>query len=155
MKSPAYRSFTQTFIQAQIKENIKTARHWPLWGEFTGDRWLPRTKGKWRGKCFHFMTSSGYVCLNKISVRLYLKHTCTYLHTIHPHIHNSLDGIHMWWILFEHENSNSIDISVVVAIYSLQVNHHYNNLFMKSVFSIHICRTAVLRTVMTMVVFIQ
>ena len=28
-------------IQAQIKENIKAPRHWPLWGEFTGD--LPRT----------------------------------------------------------------------------------------------------------------
>ena len=35
-----------TFIQAQIKENIKGPRHWPLWGEFTGDRWIPRTKGQ-------------------------------------------------------------------------------------------------------------
>ena len=26
-----------TVIQAQIKENIKAPRHWPLWGEFTGD----------------------------------------------------------------------------------------------------------------------
>ena len=25
------------FIQAQIKENIKALRHWPLWGEFTGE----------------------------------------------------------------------------------------------------------------------
>ena len=33
-----------TFIQAQIKENIKALRHWPLWGEFTGDRWIPHTK---------------------------------------------------------------------------------------------------------------
>ena len=24
--------------------NIKAPRHWPLWGEFTGDRWIPRTK---------------------------------------------------------------------------------------------------------------
>ena len=32
-----------TFIQAQIKENIKAPRHWPLCGEFTGDRWIPRT----------------------------------------------------------------------------------------------------------------
>ena len=30
----------------QIKENIKTRRHWPWWGEITGDRWIPRTKGK-------------------------------------------------------------------------------------------------------------
>ena len=27
-------------------ENIKAPRHWPLWGEFTGDRWIPRTKGQ-------------------------------------------------------------------------------------------------------------
>ena len=36
---------TQAYIQAQIKENIKAPRHWLLWGEFTGDRWIPRTKG--------------------------------------------------------------------------------------------------------------
>ena len=29
------------FIQTQIKENIKAPRHWPLCGEFTGDRWIP------------------------------------------------------------------------------------------------------------------
>ena len=39
-------------IQAQIEEKIKAPRHWPLWGEFTGDRWIPR------GKSFHLMTSS-------------------------------------------------------------------------------------------------
>ena len=39
-------------------ENIKTPRHWPLCGEFTGERWIPRTNGQLRGKCFHFMTSS-------------------------------------------------------------------------------------------------
>ena len=27
-------------------------------GEFTGDRWIARTKGQLRGKCFHLMTSS-------------------------------------------------------------------------------------------------
>ena len=58
LKSPALRLFTQPLIQAQIKENIKAPRHWPLWGEFTGDRWIPRTKGQWRGKCFHLVTSS-------------------------------------------------------------------------------------------------
>ena len=38
--------FTEPFIQAQIKENIKVLRHWPLWGEFIGDRWIPRTKAQ-------------------------------------------------------------------------------------------------------------
>ena len=49
-------------FKAQIKENIKAPRHWPLWGEFTGYRWIPRTKGPWRGKCFHLMTSSCFHC---------------------------------------------------------------------------------------------
>ena len=53
-----WRLFTQPFVQAQIKESIKPPRHWPLWGKFTGDRWIPRTKSQWRGKCFHLMTSS-------------------------------------------------------------------------------------------------
>ena len=57
-KSAASRLFTQQFIQAQIKENIKAPRHWPLRGEFTGNRWIPRTKSQFRGKCFHLMTSS-------------------------------------------------------------------------------------------------
>ena len=36
-------------FKAQIKENIKASRHWPLYGEFTGDRWIPRTNGQLRG----------------------------------------------------------------------------------------------------------
>ena len=35
LKSPASRLFTQPFIQAQIKENIKAPRPWPMCGEFT------------------------------------------------------------------------------------------------------------------------
>ena len=38
LTSPASRLFIQPFIQAQIKEIIKAPLHWPLWGEFTGDR---------------------------------------------------------------------------------------------------------------------
>ena len=41
LKSPASPLFTQPFIRAHIKENIKAPRHWPLCGEFTGDRWIP------------------------------------------------------------------------------------------------------------------
>ena len=58
LKSPSSRLFTQPFIQEQIKENIKAPRHWPLCGEFTGDRWIPRTNVQYRGKCFHLITSS-------------------------------------------------------------------------------------------------
>ena len=63
LKSSASRLFIQPFIQAQIKESIKVPRHWPLCGEFTGDRWFPRTNGQLRGKCFHLMTSS---CSNSL-----------------------------------------------------------------------------------------
>ena len=31
--------------QARNKENIETPRLWPLWGEFTCERWIPLTKG--------------------------------------------------------------------------------------------------------------
>ena len=40
------------------KNPTKTPRHWPLWGTFTGHRWIPLKKGQWRRKCFHWMTSS-------------------------------------------------------------------------------------------------
>ena len=50
LKSPASRLFTHPFVQAQIKENSKAPRHWPLWGESTGDRWIPLTKGQWHSK---------------------------------------------------------------------------------------------------------
>ena len=70
LKSPASRLFTQPFIQAQIRENIKAPRDWPLCGEFTSHWWIPRTKGQWRGKCFHLMTSSSSnkIVLKKVAI---------------------------------------------------------------------------------------
>ena len=38
--------FSTVYSETQIKENIKASRHWPLCGEFTGDRWIPRTDGQ-------------------------------------------------------------------------------------------------------------
>ena len=35
--------FVQPFVPAQIRENIKAPRQWPLWVESTGDRWIPLT----------------------------------------------------------------------------------------------------------------
>ena len=56
LKSTASRVFTQAFVQAQMKVNIKAPRHWPLWGrggggggEFTGEQCIPRTKDRLRG----------------------------------------------------------------------------------------------------------
>ena len=45
LQTPALRLFTQPFVQEKVKE-IKAPRHLPLWGEFTGDRWIPHTKGQ-------------------------------------------------------------------------------------------------------------
>ena len=41
-----YDCLLSRLFKAQIKENIKAPRDWLLWGEFTGDRWIPRTKGQ-------------------------------------------------------------------------------------------------------------
>ena len=59
LKSLASRLFTQSFFQAPIKENI-APRHWLLWGEFVGDRWILHTKRQECGKCFHLITSSWF-----------------------------------------------------------------------------------------------
>ena len=47
-----------TVYSGADQNNMKALRHWPLCGEFTGDRWIPRTNGQLRGKCLHLMTSS-------------------------------------------------------------------------------------------------
>ena len=44
LKLPASRLFALAFVQAQIKDNIRALRHWPLWGESTGHWWIPITK---------------------------------------------------------------------------------------------------------------
>ena len=36
----------ESFVHAQIKENIKASRHWLLCGEFTGELRIPRTKAQ-------------------------------------------------------------------------------------------------------------
>ena len=48
-----------TVCSGEINENVKAPRHWPLWGQFNGDRSIPLTKSQWHGKCFHLVTSSG------------------------------------------------------------------------------------------------
>ena len=47
-----------TVYSGADKKSIKSPRLWPLCGEFTGDRWIPRIKGQWREKCLYLMTSS-------------------------------------------------------------------------------------------------
>ena len=35
-------------------------RHWPLWGESNGDRWIPLKNGQLGRKCFHLMMQSWF-----------------------------------------------------------------------------------------------
>ena len=51
------------------KKHIKAQSHWPLWGEFTLDRWIPPTEGQLRGKGVHLMTSS---CLREAVTVLWM-----------------------------------------------------------------------------------
>ena len=44
LKSPASWLFTQPFIEAQIKENIKGPRHWPLWSTVNSPHKGPLTR---------------------------------------------------------------------------------------------------------------
>ena len=54
------------FVQAQIKEIIKALRHWPLWGEFNGDWWIPSQRVN---KAANLMTSSWCVlCITENAI---------------------------------------------------------------------------------------
>ena len=53
----------QSFVQAQIKENMKAPHQWPLWGN-TGRRRIPLIKGQKSGKRFHLTTlPSSLLCV--------------------------------------------------------------------------------------------
>ena len=72
LKSPASRLFTQPFVQAQIKENIKAACHWPLWGEFTGDRWISVQRVNNAEKCFHSPHLHMYIAIWPETIDIYI-----------------------------------------------------------------------------------
>ena len=60
-------------VYSGADKNMKTPRHRPLCGEFTGDRWIPRTNGQLRGKCFHLITSSCSVYSIISNIKTYRK----------------------------------------------------------------------------------
>ena len=95
LKWPASRLFTQPFIQAQMKENIKYPRHWPLWGKFTGDRWISRTKAsnvgnvsiRWRHYVIARISNTGN-CISDHNDVITWKHF--------PRYWPFVRGIHRW-----------------------------------------------------------
>ena len=74
LKSPASTFFTQSFNQAQIKENIKAPSHWP----WCGDRWIP-AQTLWRGICFNLITSSCIARSTLTLLGLLMPPKCTYV----------------------------------------------------------------------------
>ena len=38
--------YSTVYSGADQRKKNKAPRHWPLCGEFTGDRWIPRTNGQ-------------------------------------------------------------------------------------------------------------
>ena len=50
MGAMAFQIISLTIVYSTVysgaDQNIKAPRHWPLCGEFTDDRWIPRTKGQ-------------------------------------------------------------------------------------------------------------
>ena len=79
LKSLASGLFTGLLVQVNMKENIKAPYHWPLWGEFTGDQWIPWTKGQWWGKCFHLTMSSWYSISLQKNKKSPHKSACNYI----------------------------------------------------------------------------
>ena len=74
LNSPTSRVFTQPFIQAQINENIKALRHWPLWGwPVTGEFPAQRASNAenvsiwWRHHVYWLLT---HRTLNKMTILL-------------------------------------------------------------------------------------
>ena len=56
-------------LRCRSKKTSKLPITGPLCGKFIGDRWIPRTKGQQRGKCFHLMTSSWSVFKHSVRTR--------------------------------------------------------------------------------------
>ena len=74
------------------QRNVKTPRHWPLWGEFTVDRWIPRPKGQLRGKCFHLMASSWWEFNYEQTIRLSTRPLVGYTSIINLWPGNAMDN---------------------------------------------------------------
>ena len=83
LKSPASRLFTQSFIQTQMKENIKAPRHWPLCGEFTGPGEFPAQRSSYAENvsiwCRHHDPQWNTWCIRSVLPFLIL----SFIHSLH------------------------------------------------------------------------
>ena len=82
-------SLTVVYSDADQRKHQSSASLAFVWG-IHRDRWIPRTKGQLRGRCFHLMTSSWHTIIwilhknyNKVVELMYLKFSILCLwHTI-------------------------------------------------------------------------
>ena len=90
------------YLNRSKKTSEPALRHWPFCGEFTGDRWIPLTKGQERGNCFQLMTSSCeqllagwsktiYLWFKKLGDKIVTGYTLVY-HTWHLYMMTTSNG---------------------------------------------------------------
>ena len=60
--------YSTVYSDADQRKHQSSASPAFVWGSHR-DRWIPRTKGQLRGKCFHLMTSSCVGALGAVSTR--------------------------------------------------------------------------------------
>ena len=85
-KWSASRLFAEPFVRVQIKENVNALRHWPLWGESTGDRWIPLIKAS-------ITENVSFWWRHHVSCKSILKiHICGKCHSLIPLVRINLQG---------------------------------------------------------------
>ena len=68
---------SRTIVYSIVYSDIDQRKHQSsaslafVWG-IHRDRWIPRTKGQLRGKCFHLMTSSYCIVINLTSADIFM-----------------------------------------------------------------------------------
>ena len=73
--------YSTVFSDADQRQHQSSASLAFVWG-IHRDRWIPRTKGQLRGKCFHLMTSSWKMsCYNYTIVASLANHITKWTHT--------------------------------------------------------------------------
>ena len=103
-----------------------------VWGTHR-DRWIPRTEGQLRGKCFHLMTSSWsnlYILYECCAVILYLKnkHQINYFHKSHVimiYLTNTITPVHA--------SSLIMYILIFFNLWRISASHLFSNVRMERI----------------------
>ena len=81
--------FTQPFIQAQIKENIKAPRHWTLCGEFTGTGEFPAQRSSYAENISMWWRHHGFHVSHRVRASM-----CGY-RLLYPPVYSGDDVLHV------------------------------------------------------------